>query len=245
MNNKIAVIVGGTSGIGYATAELLARQNYKLIIIGANPEKLQVATEKLERLTSIESFQCDVSDADSVLTLFETIKQKNKKVDCLINAVGVSIPQSKGKVDIENFAKLLGTNLNPVYMLSMMFGYQLIGDGGSIVNVASVRGRTGTDSFSSGYAAAKAGVINLTKTFALELAEKQIRVNCVAPGLVYPTDLSRNWSAEFRLEMANKIPLGRLGSPEEIASVIEFLVSSKSSYITGQTIDTNGGLWMN
>jgi NAD(P)-dependent dehydrogenase (short-subunit alcohol dehydrogenase family) len=152
--------------------------------------------------------------------------------------------KKKGETSSTNFDKLIAVNMKSVYLTSMIFGHHLMNNGGSIVNVSSIRAKTGTPSFSSSYAAAKAGVENLSKSFALELADKNIRVNAIAPGATFPTKMSINWSEEIKTEITNTVPLKRLGSPEDMANGVYFLVSDLSTYITGQTLNINGGAWM-
>lgn len=239
--SKIYVVIGGGSGIGRAVSDGLIASGNKVLIVRNNSEELnEFSDNKL-----IETYQCDTSKSGEVQELLTIILSKFGQIDGLVNCAGNSTIQSKGILDVNVFENLLRNNLTNAYIVTHLFGYDCIKDGGSIVNVSSIRGRTGTDSFSAGYAAAKAGVINITKTYAIELAEKRIRVNCVSPGLTYPTGLSKDWTLEFRENIAKTIPLKRLASPEEIAGAILFLLSDSASYITGQTIDINGGLWMN
>lgn len=245
-DSRSYIVVGGASGIGKAVVLSLLRAANNVILLSRDPEKIAKLKAEISDLPgNLETLVCDAKNAEEVRNISEQIKTHYGLVDGLVNAAGESIPQQKSLLDIQVFNQLLEQNLNTVYIPSMVFGYSLIKNSGAIVNVSSIRGRTGTDSFSAGYAAAKAGVINFTKTFALEMADKNIRVNCVAPGLTYPTELSKNWTQEFRDSIAKSIPLKRLASPSDISNVIEFLLSEKSSYMTGQTVDVNGGLFMN
>ncbi|MDD3998743.1 MAG: SDR family NAD(P)-dependent oxidoreductase [Candidatus Shapirobacteria bacterium] len=243
---KKIVILGGSSGIGLATAIFFNKYGAKVIIVSRDAKKLKIAKKNFKTgSTMVHTIVGDVSDPISMKHICNKIKDKFGKINYLVNAAGVSILQKPGIVDADAFLKLIEVNLKSVYLSSMHFGYGLLKNGGAIVNISSVRGRTGTSSFSQGYAVAKAGVINLTKTFAIELASKKIRVNCVAPGAIYPTGMSKSWSKKLREDIAEGIPLGRLGKPQEVAKVILFLLSEDASYITGQTIDVNGGQWMN
>jgi 3-oxoacyl-[acyl-carrier protein] reductase len=244
--NKKALVIGGSSGIGLATVKQLIKMGVEVAILGRNIEKLENIKKELgTKKYPVRVFVADASNVDSMKVVFDLLKKEFGKIDYLINSAGISIFQKQGELDMKSFNKLIEVNLNSVYISSMLGGYGLINKDGAIVNVSSIRGRTGTDSFSPGYAAAKAGVINLTKTFAMELASKNIRVNCVAPGATYPTGLSESWPKELRDNIAKSIPLKRLGNPEEIARAVLFLLSDDASYITGQTLDINGGQWMN
>jgi 3-oxoacyl-[acyl-carrier protein] reductase len=242
--NKVALITGASGGIGLATAEKLANLGCSVILVGRDIHKLNEAQNKLVKYNVVVDVQkADVIKIRDIKTVHRNINKKFGKIDYLVNSAGISIPQKQGVLDENIFDSLINVNLKGTYISCMLFGYELIKNGGAIVNVGSVRGRTGTDSFSSGYAASKAGVINLTKSFALELAERNIKVNCVAPGAIYPTEMSKSWNSALRKSIAENIPLKRLGKPKEVANVICFLLSEESNYITGQTIDVNGGLW--
>lgn len=240
---KVAVVTGSSSGIGLATAQKLFAEGAKVILIGRNHEKLLAANHKLNDSAVI--LVADISVRTQLEKIALQIKESFGKIDFLINCAGVSRVQERGILNEDAFDELIDVNLKGTYLCSMIFGYGLINPGGAIVNISSIRGRTGTTSFSAGYAVAKAGVINLTKTFALELAGSGIRVNGVAPGPIYPTAISEKWSTEMIKEISQTVPLKRLGRPDEVANAVYFLVSDLSSYMTGQTLDLNGGLWMN
>lgn len=240
---KTVLVTGAGSGIGKATAILLASKGYNLVIIDRNDKRLNKLAERL-RLKygiSVNHYGCDLSKLGEV----REIQSGLPDIDFLVNIAGKSVKQKKGVVDVDGFDLLVNSNLKSAYLTSMIFGYNSIKNGGAIVNVSSIRARTGTNSYSSIYAATKAGILGLTKSMALELADRRIRVNAVAPGPIYPTKSSKDWTKEFRESLSSTIPLKRLGRPIDIANVISFLLSEESSYITGQTIDVNGGLWMN
>lgn len=242
LNNKTAIIIGASSGIGKAIAHKLAEHDCSLILLGISDDKGQAVTKELSEVTKVEYYHADISSRKDL----ETVSQKlsEREINFLINVSGISISQEKGVVDEANFDHLVDVNMKGVYLASIIFGHHLLQAGGSIVNISSIRAKTGTPSFSSGYAAAKAGVENLTKSFALELADKQIRVNAIAPGATFPTKISQKWSEELKKEIIKSIPLGRLARPEDIANGAYFLVSDLSNYITGQTLNINGGAWM-
>lgn len=241
--NKTVLITGATGGIGKATTELLALNSYDLILLDRSKKALVLLANKISKKYNIkvEYYDCDLSKLEDI----EKIQSKIKRFDYLVNIAGKSVTQDKGLVDLQKFDTLIDSNLKSSYLTCMIFGYKSLNNGGAIVNISSIRARTGTDSHSSIYSAAKAGLLGLTKSMALELADKNIRVNAVAPGPTYPTKTSKMWSVELRKNISAKIPLKRLGKPIDVANTIKFLISDDSSYITGQTIDVNGGLWMN
>jgi len=243
MKDKTVVIAGGATGIGYAAAKKMIEHGANVIILGRTEETLKSAVRNFGANASY--CVCDISDLKSLKITAKKIKKETGGIDCFVNCAGIAREQKQGVLDEKIYDDLMRINLKGAYLCGMVFGYGLIKHGGAIVNIGSVRARTGTPSFSSAYAAAKAGVINLTKSLALELASKKIRVNCVAPGAIYPTNISRGWTKKVRQSIASGIPMKRLGKPEEVADAVYFLSSDMSAYITGQTIDINGGLWMN
>lgn len=234
--NKVAVITGANSGMGKAIAQKLSSHGAKVFILGINRE-LGINTAKELGVTFIET---DVTSKEAIQDAATHIGA----VHILINVAGISLQEQKGVISPENFDKIIAVNLKSVYLTSLIFGHHLMCNNGAIVNVSSIRAKTGTPSYSSAYAASKAGVENLTKSFALELAEKNIRVNAIAPGATFPTKMSEKWNEKDKKEIIKKIPLKRLGSPVDMANGVYFLVSDLSSYITGQTLNINGGAWM-
>lgn len=240
LTSKKAVITGASSGIGKAIATKLVSHGCHVYVLDIQDTLGESTVEELSKIGTATYVHCDVSSEDAV----KNSAKKIGMVNYIINVAGISLQEKKGEVSERNFDKLVAINMRSVYLMSLVFGHHHALDGGAIVNISSVRAKTGTPSFSSGYAAAKAGVENLTKSFALELAPKNIRVNCIAPGATYPTKMSENWSDDVKNEIISSIPLGRLGSPEDMANCAYFLVSDLSKYITGQTINVNGGAWM-
>ncbi len=243
-NNTTTLVIGASSGIGASTMKLINTEGGKVVAVSRNKQKLSEAIKRTPEPNNIIPWNGDTSKLTDVKKLKKYIEIKKIKLQNIVICSGASIPEIDGAYDLKIFNELIELNLTSVFLVLSQL-VPLLTNGGSIVLVGSIRGRTGTDSHSAGYAAAKAGVINLTKTFALDFSRKNIRVNSVAPGPVYPTGMSQHWPATMRNKLVRRIPLGRLGKPEEIADVIVFLLSPMSSYITGQTIDVNGGLWFN
>lgn len=243
-NNTTTLVIGASSGIGASTMNVINTEGGKIVAVSRNKQKLSEAIKRTPEPNNIFPWNGDTSKLTDVKKLKKYIEINKIKLQHIVICSGTSISEKDGAYDAKVFSELITLNLTSVFLILSQLA-SLIDEGGSVVLVSSIRGRTGTDSHSAGYAAAKAGVINLTKTFAIELSRKDIRVNCVAPGPVYPTGMSQHWPATMRNELVKQIPLSRLGKPEEIADVIVFLLSPMSSYITGQTIDVNGGLWFN
>lgn len=244
--NKVAIITGASSGIGKSIAVKLASEQCNLGLIARDKEKLETVKLELKKFgVKVKIYPSDVSRSNNVNKIAKQIASDFGEINFLVNSAGQSILERKAEFNEEKFDNLIDVNLKGVYLSTMLLAYPLMKNGGAIVNISSIRGRTGTPSFSSGYAAAKGGVINLTKSFALEMADDNIRVNCVAPGATYPTELSKNWTTDVKKEIVSTIPQKRLGKPEDIANAVYFLLSDMSDYITGHTLDVNGGAWMN
>jgi 3-oxoacyl-[acyl-carrier protein] reductase len=219
LEKKIVFITGASGKIGVKTAKLLLQEGYK-VITGFLKNK-----EPLEKLSHL-------GEKNAV----NTIKNKYGKIYALINNAGMNIPNDFNKISIEEWGKVLNVNLRGMFLLTKELD-KIINDGGSIVNIASFSGQVGGPR-TSHYTAAKAGVIGLSENMARFYAPRGIRVNCVSPGLIE----SEMANAAKRLPILDNILLGRMGKPEEIASVICFLISDKASYINAQTINVNGGL---
>jgi 3-oxoacyl-[acyl-carrier protein] reductase len=233
LEKKIVFITGASGKIGVKTAKLLLQEGYKVITgFLKNKEPL----EKLSHLGEILPIKIDLEDEESIKNAVNTIKNKYGKIYALINNAGMNIPNDFNKISIEEWGKVLNVNLRGMFLLTKELD-KIINDGGSIVNIASFSGQVGGPR-TSHYTAAKAGVIGLSENMARFYAPRGIRVNCVSPGLIE----SEMANAAKRLPILDNILLGRMGKPEEIASVICFLISDKASYINAQTINVNGGL---
>jgi 3-oxoacyl-[acyl-carrier protein] reductase len=242
---KVAVITGASSGIGAEIARQFAEYGYHLYLLARREERLKTIADQL-RQSHIKIYysKCDVSDVQQVQVAFATIAKTFGNIDFLINNAGLSSDVNIQEARPDAFMSDLSVNVIGTYLCTMA-AYPLMINGGAIVNISSIRARTGTPTSSIGYAAAKAGVINLTQSFAKQLGLYKIRVNCIAPGAIYPTEMTTDWTEAILQEKIAETPLGRLGTPADIANVALFLISDSSSFITGHTIDVNGGRWMN
>jgi 3-oxoacyl-[acyl-carrier protein] reductase len=243
LEGKTAVVTGASSGIGRQIALQLARDGANLALLARRQEKLDILSREIGELdVSVRAYPCDVSSLEQVQEAFETIVADFENIDCLVNNAGFST-----KAPIESLANAVAAFDNDYAVntrgtfLCTLAAYPMMSRGGAIVNISSIRAQTGTPSASIGYAAAKAGVINLTKSFAQHLAKHKIRVNCVAPGAIYPTGISEHWSLQEREEIAVSCLLRRLGTPQDIANAVCFLLSDLASFITGHVLDVNGG----
>ena len=237
-NNMYVLITGGTSGIGLATSKYLSINGLKTILIGRNKGK---------NLLNIKSnncliYQCDVSDEKQVKNLYQKLKQNKIKLSGIVTCAGISTSESVKNNAIKGFVSDISVNLVGT-LYTIIYGLPILVPNSSIVTISSVRALGGSPS-GLGYAASKAGVISLTKSLAVQLAEKRIRVNCIIPGAVYPTGMSKKWTKDKISRIKSDIPLKKITKPEDISKAIHFLLSDNSSQITGETINISGGEYM-
>ena len=237
---KKALITGATGGIGLEICKFLGN-DHEIYILGRNEEKLINISNKFSFIK--EYFVCDISEIKSLQDFFEKISMKNLQIDVLVNNAGVTDDSLFLRMDYKKWNKVINTNLNSNFMISNFFSKQMIKKKwGRIVNITSVVGHTG-NAGQSNYTASKAGVIGMTKSIAIELAKRNITVNSISPGFI-DTEMTASLSDEQKDFIKNKIPLARIGKPEDVAYCVKFLVSDQANYITGQTIHVNGGLAM-
>ena len=237
---KKALITGATGGIGLEICKFLGN-DHEIYILGRNEAKLKSLSNKFSFIQ--DYFVCDISSSDSLTDFFEKISMKNLQIDVLVNNAGVTDDSLFLRMDLEKWNKVINTNLNSNFMISNFFSKQMIKKKwGRIVNISSVVGHTG-NAGQSNYTASKAGIIGMTKSIAIELAKRNITVNSVSPGFI-DTEMTAALSDEQKEFIKNKIPLARIGKPEDVAFCVKFLVSEEANYITGQTIHVNGGLAM-
>lgn len=239
----VTVLAGGASGIGLATAELLARAGERLVVLDRS-ERLPEVVASLRGLgaAGCEGHPVDVTDAEAVAAVAEDVGARHA-VGGLVNSAGVLQLGSIADVSPHDWDRVLDVNLKGVYATCRAFLPQLERSRGAVVNVSSVSGRTRSIWSAPNYVASKAGVIGLTMVLAAQHAHAGVRVNCVAPGII-ETPMLAAYSDEQRRTMIAAIPLGRYADPAEVGAVIAFLLSQQASYVTGQTINVNGGQFM-
>jgi 3-oxoacyl-[acyl-carrier protein] reductase len=242
-NKKIAVVTGSSRGIGRAIAVSLADEGAKVVVnFINNKDKAKDVVEEIEKSHGEAlAIQADVSQPEEVRMMKDTINTQFGPVDILVNNAGIHQHLKSWELSSNDWDRVLGVNLTGVFNCTKAFSEDMIKNKwGRIVNISSVIAFIGTD-HEVHYAASKGGVISATKSLALELAPYNIRVNAVSPGYI-ETDMTKFSNEEEKRFYLEKIPLKRLGDPMEIADCVVFLSSDKSSYITGQVIQVNGGL---
>lgn len=240
---KVAVVTGGSRGIGRAICLALAAQNCDIALIYAGNE--DAANKTVSECVSLGaravSYKCDVSDYEQTEKTFKQIKADFSTFDILVNNAGITCDKLMLSMKSEEFNRVIGVNLTGCFNATkQVYGVMAKKRSGRIINISSVAGIMG-NAGQTNYAASKAGVIGLTKSVAKELAPRGVCCNAICPGFV-----STDMTSEFENNEAAKaaIPLGRFGKPEEIAALCAFLCSDGGAYITGQTITVDGGMCM-
>ena len=241
LKGKVAVVTGASRGIGLEIAKTLAAQGARVAVISTQ-ERPEIA-EQIAQETGSEakSFACDVSDADQVAATFKAILEAFGQVDILVNNAGITRDGLMMRMKDADFDDVIRTNLRSAFLCTRAVARHMMGRrSGRIVNMASINGIR-AQAGQANYAAAKAGIIGLTKTNAMEFAARGITVNAVAPGFI-GTDMTAKIAPEALEKYKNAIPVQRIGEPKDVANAVAFLVSDEASYITGQVLGVDGGL---
>lgn len=249
LKTKKALITGGTAGIGKEIAIAFAKQGADVAIFGTNIERAVQVIQELEQAKSspeqcFDSYIVNVSDKPSVETAIQQLLSKWGHVNILVNNAGITRDGLLMRMKEEDWDQVLDVNLKSVYnTCQALVRPMLKAQGGKIINISSVIGLTG-NAGQANYAASKSGMIGFTKALALELATRNICVNCIAPGFIQTrmTDVLTEGQKEGILK---KIPMGRMGDPQDIANAAVYLASHLSDYVTGQVLTVDGGMVMN
>ncbi|GAA3700966.1 3-oxoacyl-[acyl-carrier-protein] reductase [Nonomuraea antimicrobica] len=241
---ETALIIGGASGIGLASAYALADEGYRIWLADREEAALAEAGRQLtERGAAVRTSVADVTDSESLRRVVADVEAWGD-FRVLVNTAGILHLGGIGDITEQQWDQLVDINLKGTFLACQAAIPVLArGGGGAIVNLTSQSGRTKSYYSAPDYVASKAGVIGLTMVLANQNAKDGIRVNCVAPGLA-ETPMLSVYTPEQRRRMLDTIPLGRFARPEEIAAVVAFLATPRSSYVTGQTINVNGGSFM-
>jgi acetoacetyl-CoA reductase len=243
--SKIALVTGGTGGIGSAICKQLVADGFRVIATYLNHnDKLKTWSYNMyAKGFAISLYQCDVADFSSCANLINQISNEQGSIDVLVNNAGITKDATLKKLSYQNWLDVINTNLNSVYNMSKHVIDNMINNSwGRIINISSINGQKGQFG-QTNYSAAKAGIHGFTMALAQEVAKKGITVNTIAPGYI-ATDMVMAIDEAIRDKIIESIPIGRLGTPQEIASLVGFLASDNAGFITGSEIAINGGQHM-
>jgi 3-oxoacyl-[acyl-carrier protein] reductase len=244
LEGRVALVTGASQGIGRAIAEELAKAGATVALAARNEAKLAEVKAAIEAAGGkAETFALDVSNEDAIKATAKDIVAKLGAVHILVNNAGVTRDTLVLRMKLSDWDDVLNTNLKGAFLLTQALLQPMMkARWGRIINISSVNGELGAPG-QANYAASKAGLIGLTKSLAREFASRSITVNAVAPGFI-ETDMTHVLTDEQKTAMLGAVPLGRAGTVADIAAAVRFLASEEAGYITGHTLDVNGGLYM-
>jgi len=243
--NQVAVVTGAGRGIGHAIALRLAKEGARVASVSRTESNAQKTADEINsvRADTAKAYAVDVADQAAVQKAAVQIFEEFGRVDILVNNAGVTRDGLSMRMSMDDWDTVLNTNLKGAFNFTQAVMRPMIKQrSGRIINISSIAGLTG-NAGQANYAASKAGLIGLTKTLARELASRGITVNAVAPGLI-ETDMTIVLSDEIRQSILQKVPLGKLGEPDDIAAAVAYLASAEAKYITGQVLTVDGGMVM-
>ena len=242
LEGKKALITGASGGIGKEIAKVLIEHNAEVCISGRNHEELNALKKSLGKKCHVVT--CDLSKKDEIIELIKKADEFMGYIDILVNNAGITKDNIFLRMSENEWEDVLNVNLNATFnVLKLITKGMVKRKYGRIINISSVVGVTG-GAGQVNYSASKAGLIGLTKSLSQEVATRNITVNCIAPGFI-ETPMTEKLDDQRKDAILNSIPMNRIGTPKDLSSAIIFLASQESSYITGQTLHINGGLYMN
>ena len=238
--NKKILVTGATGGIGNALVKKFISLEGNILATGTNTDKLD---ELKKNFPNIKVKKFDISEHSRVEEFMDNVVLELGGLDVLINNAGTNVDNLSLRMKEDEWKKVIDINLTSTFLLSKhAIKKMLKSKFGRIVNITSIVGHTGNTG-QANYAASKAGIIGMSKSLAAEYAKKDITVNCVSPGFIV-SDMTMNIAEKVKLYLTSKIPMGRLGTGEDVSNCVAFLSSDQASYITGETIHVNGGMYM-
>jgi 3-oxoacyl-[acyl-carrier protein] reductase len=244
LSGRVALVTGASQGIGRACAVKLAQSGATLALAARSQDKLSELVAEIEAGGGKSAaFQLDVSDEEQIKSTFKAVLAQLGKIDILVNNAGITRDQLVMRMKRADWDAVLNTNLTSAYLCTQQAITSMLKQRwGRIINITSVFGQTG-QAGQANYAASKAGLIGLTMAIAREVGSRNITCNAVAPGFI-DTAMTSGLGDDFKQNAVKMIPLGRVGSPEDVASAVAFLASEEASYITGHVLNVNGGMLM-
>ncbi len=244
LSGRVALVTGASQGIGRVCAMKLSQSGATLALAARNQEKLQKLAGEIEvNGGKAAAFSLDVGDEEQIKSVFKSVIAQFGKIDILVNNAGITRDQLVLRMKRADWDSVLNTNLTSAYLCTQQaISSMLKQRWGRIVNITSIFGQMG-QAGQANYAASKAGLIGLTMAIAREVGSRNITCNAVAPGFI-ETAMTSGLGDDFKQNAVKMIPLGRVGSPEDVASAVAFLASEEASYITGHVLNVNGGMLM-
>ena len=242
--SKIALVTGANRGIGNEILKSLVKSDFIVVGTSRTPEGVAIIENSLADQNGVGcGFVFDVTDKNKLSDLNLSIKDKYGNVSILVNNAGITMDNLLIRMNDDEWDNVINTNLTSVYRITREFIKDMMKDRfGRVINIGSVVGVSG-NAGQTNYSATKSGLLGFTKSLAKEVASRNITVNTVSPGFI-DTDMTKKLKENQKEALIKSIPLGRMGSPNELASVVSFLASDSASYITGENINVNGGLYM-
>jgi 3-oxoacyl-[acyl-carrier protein] reductase len=243
LSGKVAIVTGASRGIGRGVAMMLASRGAHVVATARGENAVGTVSQIQGAGHHAEAAALEVTDAASIDALIAGVLQRHGRIDILVNNAGVTRDQLMLRMKRDDWDQVIGTNLTASFALSQAALKPMLKQrSGRIINISSVVGQTG-NAGQANYAASKAGLIGFSKALARELASRNITVNVVAPGLI-ETDMTKAITEKAHGDWTSQIPLGRLGTTADVAAAVCFLASDEASYITGQVLAVNGGMYM-
>ena len=241
LNGKNIIVTGASGGIGYSIIEKLDKAGANILASGTRIEKLN---ELKNKYVNIKTLRFDISQSNKIDEFVENATNElGGNLDCLINNAGITQDNLAIRMSLEEWKKVIDINLTSTFLMSKYAIKKMLKNKyGKIVNITSVVGHTGNLG-QANYTASKSGIIAMSKSLSIEYAKKNININCISPGFI-KTAMTDKLDNKFKEAIISKIPSARLGEPDDIANAVVFLCSDQSSYINGETLHVNGGMYM-
>ena len=241
LKGKNIIVTGASGGIGNSIIEKLDQTGANILASGTRVEKLD---ELKSKFGNIKTLEFDISQSNKIEEFVEiATKELGGSLNCIVNNAGVSHDNLAIRMSLEEWQKVIDINLTSTFLMSKFAIKKMLRNkSGKIVNITSVVGHTGNLG-QANYTASKAGIVAMSKSFAIEYAKKNININCISPGFI-KTPMTDKLDHKFKEAIISKIPSARLGNPEDIANAVLFLCSNQSDYINGETLHVNGGMYM-
>jgi 3-oxoacyl-[acyl-carrier protein] reductase len=241
LKDKNIIVTGASGGIGNSIINKLSEAGANILASGTKIEKLEALKKKFE---GIKILRFDISQSDKIEEFIENaVKELGGSLDCIVNNAGITQDNLAIRMSLEEWTKVIDINLTSTFLISKFAIKKMLKNkSGKIINITSVVGHTGNLG-QANYTASKAGIIAMSKSLAIEYAKKNININCISPGFI-KTAMTDKIDEKFKEVIISKIPSARLGEPDDIANAVLFLSSKQSSYINGETLHVNGGMYM-